>query len=179
MSHRKKHADRSTAVGPRRRAACSTFAAAPQCPREVCAPVVALACMAWALRIANSGVHPHFVCMPTNAKTAESIYFRTSRAAQDFVSFCATIDTFYAKTENAMSGRAMISRSLYGVAIRAGAGGRYTYQLFTMAGEPRTFLADDTSFDSPQEAERAGYEALKRLDPMTIVEAVSAEPSSE
>jgi hypothetical protein len=80
-----------------------------------------------------------------------------------------------------MNGRAMILRSLYGVAIRASAGGRYTYQLFTMAGEPRTFLADDTSFDSPQEAERAGYAALERLDPMTIVEAMPArnESSSE
>jgi hypothetical protein len=80
-----------------------------------------------------------------------------------------------------MNGRAIFSRSLYGVAIRAGAGGRYTYQLFTMAGEPRTFLADDTSFESPQEAERAGYAALERLDPMTIVGAIStpSEPSSE
>jgi hypothetical protein len=80
-----------------------------------------------------------------------------------------------------MSGRAMISRSQCRVAIRASAGGRYTYQLFTLAGEPRTFLADDTSFSSPQEAERAGYEALERLDPVTIVEPIPApnESSSE
>jgi hypothetical protein len=80
-----------------------------------------------------------------------------------------------------MSGRTMISGSQYRVAIRAGAGGRYTYQLFTLAGEPRTFLADDTDFDSPQEAERAGYEALERLDSATIAEAMPArvEPSSE
>jgi hypothetical protein len=80
-----------------------------------------------------------------------------------------------------MSGRGIVSKSRYRVAIRASAGGRYTYQLFTLTGEPHTFLTDDTGFDSPQEAERAGYEALQRLDPVTAVEAMPArnEPSTE
>ena len=78
-------------------------------------------------------------------------------------------------------GRAMISKSRYRVAIRASASGRYTYQLFTLAGEPHTLLADDTDFDSPQEAERAGYEAIERMDCATAAKAMPArtEPSTE
>jgi hypothetical protein len=80
-----------------------------------------------------------------------------------------------------MSGRGMVSKSRYRVAIRASASGRYTFQLFTLAGEPQTFLTDDTGFDSPQDAERPGYEALERLDPVTALEAmpVRNEPSAE
>jgi hypothetical protein len=80
-----------------------------------------------------------------------------------------------------MSGRAMISKSRYRVAICASASGRYSYQLFALAGEPHTFLIGDAGFDSPQEVERAGYEALERLEPVTDVEAMPAriEPSTE
>jgi hypothetical protein len=75
----------------------------------------------------------------------------------------------------------MISKSRYRVAIRASQSGRYTYQLFTLGGEPQTFLTDDTGFDSPQEAERAGYEALERLDFLMDMAAMPArtEPSTE
>jgi hypothetical protein len=80
-----------------------------------------------------------------------------------------------------MSGRAMISKSRCRVAIRASATGRYTYQLFTLAGEPHTLLTDDTGFDSPQEAERAGYEAIERMDFATAGKAMRArtEPITE
>jgi hypothetical protein len=49
------------------------------------------------------------------------------------------------------------------VAVRARDGGRYVYQIFTVAGEPRTFRCDDKSYASPQEAEKAGYEAVAVL----------------
>jgi hypothetical protein len=37
------------------------------------------------------------------------------------------------------------------------------YQLFTLAGEPRTFRSDDKSYDTPEQAVQAGYEALAVL----------------
>jgi hypothetical protein len=46
------------------------------------------------------------------------------------------------------------------VAVRARIGGGYTYQIFAVAGEPRTLQINDKGFTSPEEAERAGYEAL-------------------
>jgi predicted ATPase len=49
------------------------------------------------------------------------------------------------------------------VAVRARESGRYTYQIFTIAGEPRTFRSDNQSYDTPDEAERAGYEAVAVL----------------
>jgi hypothetical protein len=49
------------------------------------------------------------------------------------------------------------------VAVRARDGGRYMYQIFTLAGEPRTFRSDNKSYASPQEAEKAGYEAVAVL----------------
>jgi len=54
-------------------------------------------------------------------------------------------------------------RPRYRVAVRASEGGRYTYQIFTVAGEPRTFLSDNASYASPEEAERAGYDAIEEL----------------
>jgi hypothetical protein len=50
------------------------------------------------------------------------------------------------------------------VAVRARAGGRYVYQIFTVAGEPQTFRSDNESFATPHEAERAGYEAVAVLE---------------
>jgi hypothetical protein len=75
----------------------------------------------------------------------------------------------------------MISKSPYRVAIRASASGRYTYQLFTLAGQPHTLLTDDTGFDSPHEAERAGYQAIERMDFVTAAAAMPArmEPATE
>jgi hypothetical protein len=49
------------------------------------------------------------------------------------------------------------------VAVRARDDGRYIYQIFTVAGEPRTFRSDKTSYATPHEAERAGYEAVAVL----------------
>jgi len=49
------------------------------------------------------------------------------------------------------------------VAVRACENGQYTYQLFTLAGEPRTFQSDDRSYDTPEDAVQAGYEALAVL----------------
>jgi hypothetical protein len=49
------------------------------------------------------------------------------------------------------------------VAVQACENGQYSYQLFTLAGEPRTFQRDDKSYDTPQEAVQAGYEALAAL----------------
>jgi hypothetical protein len=134
--------------------------------------------------IGSANCEPKFASLfrdhANQLKTAQRIYFYTFHPAQISCRFVRTLVRFVQEVK-AMSGRTMISGSQYRVAIRAGAGGRYTYQLFTLAGEPRTFLADDTDFDSPQEAERAGYEALERLDSATIAEAMPArvEPSSE
>jgi|HubBroStandDraft_4_1064222.scaffolds.fasta_scaffold206192_1 hypothetical protein len=50
------------------------------------------------------------------------------------------------------------------VAVRARDGGRYMYQIFTLAGEPRTFRSDSESYATPAEAERAGYEAVAVLN---------------
>jgi predicted ATPase len=48
------------------------------------------------------------------------------------------------------------------VAVRAQRG-RYAFQIFTVAGEPRTFQSNDRTYASPQEAEQAGYEAVAVL----------------
>jgi hypothetical protein len=47
-----------------------------------------------------------------------------------------------------------------GVAVRALDDGRYTYQIFTVGGEPRTIQSSHPSYATPEDAERAGYEAL-------------------
>ena len=49
------------------------------------------------------------------------------------------------------------------VAVRARDGGKYMYQIFTVAAEPRTFRSDNESYATPDEAERAGYEAVAVL----------------
>jgi hypothetical protein len=50
------------------------------------------------------------------------------------------------------------------VAVRARERGGYTYQIFTVASEPRTLLgAKDDSYASPAEAARAGFEAVAIL----------------
>jgi hypothetical protein len=50
------------------------------------------------------------------------------------------------------------------VAVQARNGGRYMFQIFTMAGEPRTLQIDDNCYASPEEAERAGCEAVALLE---------------
>jgi hypothetical protein len=49
------------------------------------------------------------------------------------------------------------------VAVRACENGQYVYQLFTLAGGTRTFQTDDKSYDTPEEAVQACYEALAVL----------------
>ena len=56
------------------------------------------------------------------------------------------------------------NESRFKVAVRARDGGRYVYQIFTVAGEPQTFRSDNESFATPHEAERAGYEAVAVLE---------------
>jgi hypothetical protein len=51
----------------------------------------------------------------------------------------------------------------FGVAVRAGDNGHYMYQIFTLAGEPRTFKRDNKTYATPGEAERAGYDAIAVL----------------
>jgi hypothetical protein len=46
------------------------------------------------------------------------------------------------------------------VAVRASADGRYTYQIFTLSGEPRTFHAGSQTYATPADAANAGYEAI-------------------
>jgi hypothetical protein len=46
------------------------------------------------------------------------------------------------------------------VAVRALDDGRYIYQIFTVGGEPRTVQSGIPSYPTPEDAERAGYEAL-------------------
>lgn len=48
------------------------------------------------------------------------------------------------------------------VAVRALDDGRYIYQIFTVGGEPRTIRSGNPSYATPEDAERAGYEALTR-----------------
>jgi hypothetical protein len=50
------------------------------------------------------------------------------------------------------------------VAIRADAGGQYTFQIFTVAGEPHTFQSSGQTYASPQEAEQAGLNAVAVLN---------------
>lgn len=51
------------------------------------------------------------------------------------------------------------------VAVHARESGGFTYEIFTVASEPQTLLADTNgrSYASPAEAERAGYEAVAVL----------------
>jgi hypothetical protein len=85
------------------------------------------------------------------------------------------------EVERAMSSRSKRTKSQYRVAVCARADGRYTYQLFAVAAEPRTLLTDDTSFGSPEEAERAGHEILELLEHAAAVDATatSTEPPAE
>jgi hypothetical protein len=46
------------------------------------------------------------------------------------------------------------------VAVRATAEGRFTFQIFTLSGEPRTFHADSQTYATPADAAQAGYDAI-------------------
>jgi hypothetical protein len=46
------------------------------------------------------------------------------------------------------------------VAVRASAGGAFTFDIFTVSGEPRTLQVNSQPYSTPADAARAGYEAL-------------------
>jgi hypothetical protein len=48
----------------------------------------------------------------------------------------------------------------FSVAVRACAEGRFTFEIFTVSGEPRTLQVESRHYSSPGDAERAGYEAI-------------------
>ena len=48
----------------------------------------------------------------------------------------------------------------FSVAVRASADGRFTFEIFTVSGEPRTFRFESQHYSSPADAERAGYEVI-------------------
>ena len=52
------------------------------------------------------------------------------------------------------------------VAVRARKNGGYTYQIFTMAGEPKTLLSakNNDTYVSPAEAVQAGFQAVAVLN---------------
>ena len=52
------------------------------------------------------------------------------------------------------------------IAVRARKNGRYSYQIFTVAGEPKTLLSSRRirSYASPAEAAKAGLEAAAVLN---------------
>jgi len=58
-----------------------------------------------------------------------------------------------------------VSKVEFRVAVRARKSGGYSYQIFSVASEPRTLAMADSSnvYASPTEAEQAGYEALATL----------------
>jgi hypothetical protein len=46
------------------------------------------------------------------------------------------------------------------VAVRASADGRFTFQIFTLSGEPRTFHTTSQTYATPADAAKAGHEAI-------------------
>jgi hypothetical protein len=48
----------------------------------------------------------------------------------------------------------------FSVAVRASADGRFTFEIFTVSGEPRTIRFEGQHYSSPADAERADYEVI-------------------
>ena len=48
----------------------------------------------------------------------------------------------------------------FSVAVRASADGRFTFEIFTVSGEPWTLEFESPHYSSPGDAEQAGYEAI-------------------
>jgi hypothetical protein len=63
------------------------------------------------------------------------------------------------------------------VAVRASASGAFTFDIFTVSGEPRTLQVNTQLYATPADAARAGYEALaaKGLQTPEIARPVSRE----
>ena len=53
------------------------------------------------------------------------------------------------------------------VAVRASPGGAYTFEIFAVAGEPRTLQVNSQYYATPGDAARAGYAALAAKDLQT------------
>jgi hypothetical protein len=53
----------------------------------------------------------------------------------------------------------------FSVAVRACAGGRFTFEIFTVSGERRTLQVESRHYSSPGDAQRAGCEAIAAKDP--------------
>jgi hypothetical protein len=65
------------------------------------------------------------------------------------------------------SGRGGVTETLvsvrdlrFQVAVRATGDGRFTFQIFTLSGEPRTFHAGSQTYATPADAAQAGREAI-------------------
>ena len=56
----------------------------------------------------------------------------------------------------------------FSVAVRASADGRFTFEIFTVSGEPQTIRFETRHYSSPDDAERAGYEAIAAKDLQTL-----------
>ena len=46
------------------------------------------------------------------------------------------------------------------VAVRASADGKFTFEIFSVSGEPRTLQVGSQYYATPDDAERAGYAAI-------------------
>jgi hypothetical protein len=60
----------------------------------------------------------------------------------------------------ALCGASQLNDRKFSVAVRASAEGRFTFEIFTVSGEPRTIRFESRHYSSPHDAERAGYEAI-------------------
>ena len=67
----------------------------------------------------------------------------------------------------------------FSVAVRASANGRFTFEIFTVSGEPRTVRFESRHYSSPGDAERAGYEAIAAKGFQTIDKACPARSGQE
>jgi hypothetical protein len=58
-----------------------------------------------------------------------------------------------------------VSESLeeFRVAVLATHDGRFTFQIFTVCGEPKTLLTDSPHYTAPADAAQAGYEAIASM----------------
>jgi hypothetical protein len=54
------------------------------------------------------------------------------------------------------------------VAVRASADGRFTFEIFSVSGEPRTLQVDRQYYATPDDAERAGYAAIAAKGPSLV-----------
>jgi predicted ATPase len=68
-----------------------------------------------------------------------------------------------------------LSESLeqFRVAVAATSDGKYTFQIFSVCGEPQTLQTDSRRYMTPADAAQAGYEAIaanSKVSPDTPIE---------